>query len=52
MPIIPKKYEEGPPKTECIYKKLCIYSYILNFSNLQSALHLMQHTYRDTFSTA
>ena len=40
----------GTPNTlEFIYKKLHIYSYMLNFIHFQSVLHLMQYIYRDIF---
>ena len=41
-------YEWGPPKLVLIYKELCIPT-CLYFSHLQSALHLMQYTYRAVF---
>ena len=40
---------EEPPKTQNLFIKICIYSYMLNFSHLQSTLHLMQYTYGDFF---
>ena len=40
----------GTPQTlEFIYKKLHIYSYMLNFIHFQSVLHLMQYIYQDIF---
>ena len=42
---------KGDSKTEFIKKYLFILT-CLNFSHLQSALHLMQYTYLDFFSTA
>ena len=46
-------YEGGyTKKTELIYKKCVFILTCLNFSHLQSTLHLMQYTYWDFFSTA
>ena len=46
-------YEEGPKTTRNLFIKHCIFVLTcLNFSHLQSSLHLMQHTYWDTLSTA
>ena len=40
----------GPPKMECIYKTNCGFILTcLNFSHLQSTLHLMQYTYWDVY---
>ena len=51
MSILEPKFlhmRSDPQKTEFIYKKLCILT-CLNFSHLQSTLHLMQSTYGDVF---
>ena len=50
-------WERTPQNPEYIYKNLCTYmfTYILtwlNFSHLQSSLHLMQYTYGNVLSTA
>ena len=39
-----------PKKPEFIYKNCVFILTCLNFSHLQSALHLMHYTYRDIFS--
>ena len=44
------QYEEEPPKQESI--KNCVFiCTCLNFSHLQSTLHVMQYTYQGIFST-
>ena len=45
-------YVGDPPKPEFIYKYCVFILTCLNFSHLQSTLHLMQYTYQDVFSTA
>ena len=48
--ICPHTYE-GDPKNQRVFIKNCVFILTcLNFSRLQSALHWMQHTYRDVFS--
>ena len=43
----------GDPKNWNLFIKNCVFILTcLNFSHLQSALHLMQYTYPDVFSTA
>ena len=45
-------YEGGPKNPEFIYLKNYVFILTcLNFSHLQSTLHLMQYTSRDVFST-
>ena len=43
---------EDPEKMEFIYENCVFILTCLNFSHLQSSLHLIQYTYRDVFSTA
>ena len=47
-------YEGGPKKPPWdLFIKNCVFILTcLNFSHLQSALHLMQYIYQDIFSTA
>ena len=46
-------YKGVPPKTQNLFIKTCVFILTcLNFSHLQSTLHLMQYTYGDIFSTA
>ena len=40
------------PQNWNFFIKNCVYYTCLNFSHLQSVLHLVQYTYRDIFSTA
>ena len=48
-----RMYEKGPPKHATYLLKSCVFILIcLNFSHLQSTLHLIQHTYQDVFCTA
>ena len=43
-------YKGVPPKTQNLFIKTCVFILTcLNFSHLQSTLHLMQYTYGDTF---
>ena len=43
----------GDPQNQNLLIKNCVFIFIcLNFSHLQSTLHLMQHTYWDFFPTA
>ena len=43
-------YEGGPQKPRIYLLKNCVFILTrLNFSHLQSSLHLMQYTYRDVF---
>ena len=45
--------QEGIPKHWNLFIKNCVFILTcLNFSHLQSTLHLMQYTYRDIFPTA
>ena len=45
--------QEGIPKHWNLFIKNCVFVLTcLNFSHLQSTLHLMQYTYRNIFSTA
>ena len=47
------RYEGGPPKNQDLFTENCVSVLTcLNFSHLQSPLHLMQCTYWDVFSTA
>ena len=46
-----EQYEGDPPKLEFIKNCVSILT-CLNLSHLQSALHFMQYSYRDIFSTA
>ena len=46
-------YDGGPKKHWNLFIKNCVFILAcLNFSPLQSTLHLMQYTYQDVFSTA
>ena len=45
-------WQGTPSKTEFIYKNCVFILTCLNFSHLQSTLHLMQYTYQGVFSTA
>ena len=48
-----KKSTKGTQENlEFIYKKLCIYPDMYNFSHLPSTLHWTQYTFQDVFSTA
>ena len=42
-------YKGVPPKMEFICKKCVFTLTCLNFSHLQTTLHLMQYTYQDVF---
>ena len=43
-------YKGVPPKTQNLFIKTCVFILTcLNFSHLQSTLHLMQYTYGDIF---
>ena len=43
----------GEPPKKSLFIKYCVFILTcLNFSRLQSALHLMQYTYQNIFSTA
>ena len=47
---IPQGSRRGNPKTQNLFIKNCVFILtLLNFSHLQSTLHLMQYTYQDFF---
>ena len=58
MSIVPPRISSphfthlGTLKNNLFVKNWYIFSICLNFSHLQSILHLMQYTYQDVFSTA
>ena len=45
-----RKYEGYPPKSQNVFIKICVFILTcLNFSHLQSTLHLMHYTYQEVF---